>query len=104
MYNKSISYNFWDFITFKCVKDKIGSLHYRRLEDKLDIKNFIKLQKKVAFMTKILFNKNSKFIFKLLTKTYQNKEHFNKYFIKKVKFFKVNLEAFKTKNNQKLKI
>ena len=33
MYNKSITYNFWDFITNTEVADKIGEHNYRRLED-----------------------------------------------------------------------
>ena len=76
------------------MQDKIGYRNYRKLEDKLDIKNFIKLQKKVACMTKILFDKKTKFIFKLLTKTYQDKNHFKRYFFKMVEKFKINIEPF----------
>ena len=80
MYNKNIEYNFWDFLSNQKLEDKIGKHNYRRLEDKLDIKNFIKLQKKFYLILKIILNKNSKFMFKLLTKTYQDKEHFIRYF------------------------
>ncbi len=70
----------------------IGEKNSRKLEDKLDIKNFIKLQKKVYLISKILFSSDSKFMFKLLTKTYKDKYHFRRYFIKKSEKYKVNLD------------
>ena len=43
LYHKSINYTFWDYLSLKDMSSIIGEKNNRKLEDKLDIKNFIKL-------------------------------------------------------------
>ena len=83
MFNKTITYSFFDFLRCKSIKQMLGKKNYRSLQKKLDIKTYVKLQKKMHLLTKVLFNKKSYFIYKILTKSYQNKEHFKSYFLKK---------------------